>query len=153
MNIFGRQLSNATVRKLLSFLIVGATAAAMYSGTCVILVHLYPVYKYLISICVFVAMIPVGFLGQKIFTFRSSAAISREFFYYAGLQIASITVTTMLMGRFITGNPYLNLIVFLTIAGIAAIISFLFCNLVVFRQSSLDERLPSSLAKSLGDRM
>ena len=136
-----RQLSKPTVRKLLSFLIVGATASALYSGSCVILVFLFPAYKYAISIGVFIAMIPVGFFGQRVFTFRSRAAISQEFFYYAGLQITSITVSTMLMGRFITANPYLNLIIFLIIAGIAAIISYLFCNLVVFRQSSLDERL------------
>jgi putative flippase GtrA len=135
------QLSKATVRKLLSFLIVGATGSAIYSVSCVILVHFSPDYKYAISICTYIAMIPLGFLGQKIFTFRSRAAMVQEFPYYAGLQITSITVSTMLMGRFITENPYFNLIIFLVIAGIAAIISFLFCNLVVFRQARLDERL------------
>jgi putative flippase GtrA len=147
--ISARQFSKATIRKLVSFLAVGAAASAAYSAICVISVHFYPAYKYVISIAAFVAMIPAAFFGQRIFTFRSRAAISHEFLLYAGLQVASIVVSTMLIGSFITENPFLNLVIFLIIAGVAAIISFLFCNLVVFRQSRSDKGLSMSLVKSL----
>jgi putative flippase GtrA len=133
MTISPRRLNKATVRKLLSFLAVGVSASAVYSICCVILVLLYPAHKYAISVLTFIAMIPIGFFGQKFFTFRSRGAISQEFVLYAALQTTSIIITTILMGRFITESPFLNLIVFLIIAGLAAVISFFFCNLVVFR--------------------
>lgn len=131
-----RLLSEVPLRKIIMFLLVGGTAAATYSLTCTVLVYWFPAYKLPISIAVHACLIPIAFMGQRNLTFRSSGRITRQFAQYAMLQLASITTSASLLVWFVTDNPLQNFIVFLLIAGLAATISFVTCNFVIFRRAA-----------------
>lgn len=119
-------------RKVLSFFAVGTLSAGLYAAACALLVLWLPTWKTAIMIAVYTALIPIAFFAQRRLTFRSSGPVLREMIEYGGLQIASVVVSTWLLGRFVTGDPLRNLAVFLLIAGLAAILSFAVCNSLIF---------------------
>ena len=129
----GRNLGQERFRRLVTFLAVGCTSASVYAGLCSVLLQRYIGCDSLISISVYVGLVPPGFLAQRYFTFRSSGSVLREFFAYASLQVLSIFLSTALLVSLLTGDAVINLVIFLIIAGLAAIINFLACNAFVFR--------------------
>jgi putative flippase GtrA len=128
-------LRSEKLRKLVMFLLVGGATAGLYASICTALVAPLPEWRAAISIAVHAFMIPIAFFGQRRLTFRSANPPLGEFVRYASLQIASITFSTWLLVRLVTNSPYLNVVVFLMIAGLAAIISFFICNTAIFNQS------------------
>ncbi len=133
-----RRLGPEKVRRVLTFLAVGCTSATVYASLCSLLLQRFPGYDSFISISVYVGLIPPGFFAQRYFTFRSNGSLLREFFAYSSLQVSSIVLSTALLVRLLTGNPVINLVIFLIIAGLAAIFNFLACNAFVFRAPTED---------------
>lgn len=129
------RISFESMRKLVTFLAVGGTFAIAYSLLCTLLVKALPGYPLPISIGVHAFLIPFAFFAQRIVTFASSGAISQEFVRYAGLQIGSISLSAFLLSRLVGQDYAINLIVFLSIPALAAIISFVVCHLYIFRTS------------------
>ena len=127
-----RSLVDTNLLKLLRFLLVGGSAAAIYALACTLLVNWLPDWRAAISIGVHAMMIPIAFFAQRRLTFRSSNPPLEEFAQYAGLQIASNSISTWALVRLVTTSPYLNIAVFLMIAGFAAIISYFICNTLIF---------------------
>lgn len=141
-------LRSEKLRKLVMFLLVGGAAAGLYALVCTALVSLLPEWREAISIGVHTFMTPIAFFGQRRLTFRSANPPLGEFIRYAGLQIASITFSTWLLVRLVTNSPYLNVVVFLMIAGLAAIMSFFVCNTVIFNQGRRFDFVPQRSAKA-----
>jgi len=136
MSEFARRLSS-TMRKPLMFLLVGGSAAGFYALSCTFLLSWLPGWRATISIGVHASLIPIVFFVQRRLTFRSTNPALYELAKYAGLQISSICISTTLLVRLVTQNPYLNVAIFLMIAGLAAIISYSICNLFIFKASRL----------------
>lgn len=127
----------AHAKKLLRFLAVGGLASVVYATACTLLVQTFPEHKTAIGIGVNIVLIPIVFLAQRRLTFQSDGNWLRELLQYGGLQIASITVSTWTLVRFVTGNPTLDMIAFLAIAALAAIITYVVCHSVIFRDTAL----------------
>jgi len=130
-----RRLKTEGIRKLMLFLAVGGTATATYASISTILTLRFPSYKAQIGLVVYAGLIPIAFLAQRYITFQSRGSIYRELCFYTLLQTASIMLSSSLLVRYLTDNPYLNFVIFLLIAGGAAIISFALCNLYIFRNA------------------
>jgi putative flippase GtrA len=122
-----------SLRKLVLFLVVGSTFAVAYSILCTFLVKVLPGYPLTIGIGVHAFLIPFAFFAQRNATFASSGMIWREFFRYAGLQIASISLSALMLSRLVGQSSILNLLVFLSISAFSAIASFAICNFYIFR--------------------
>lgn len=122
-----------SLRKLLLFLVVGGTFAVVYSIFCTLLVKALPGYPLTISIGVHAFLIPFAFFAQRNATFASSGMIPREFFRYACLQIACISLSALMLSRLVGQSSILNLLVFLSISAFSAIVSFAICNFYIFR--------------------
>jgi putative flippase GtrA len=131
------QRYEAQAKRLARFLVVGGLAAVTYAGVCTLLVQAFPEHKAAIGIGVNFALIPIVFLAQRHVTFRSDGHWLRELVQYAGLQVVSITISTWTLVRFVTGNPYLDMIAFLAIAAFAAIITYVVCHSIIFRDTAL----------------
>lgn len=127
----------AHAKRLARFLIVGGLAALTYATICTLLVQAFPEHKTAIGIGVNLALIPIVFLAQRHLTFRSDGHWLRELLQYGGLQVASTAISTWTLVRFVTGNPYLDMIAFLAIAALAAIITYALCHSVIFRDTAL----------------
>ena len=138
-----------SIRKLVSFLAVGGAFAITYSLLCTLLVKALPGYSLTISIGVHAFLIPFAFFAQRIVTFASSGVIQQEFFRYAGLQIASISLSALLLSRLVGQNSIINLFVFLSISAFSAIVSFAICNFYIFR--TLDPKPTSNLSSDPAD--
>jgi putative flippase GtrA len=124
--------------QFLRFLIVGGSSAATYVVACTTLAYLFFEYRAAISVAVHCALIPITFFFQRHVTFRSSGAFAKQFLGYFTLQAFSISVSTALLARFLTDRPYLNAVTYLTIAGLAAIVSFAVCKFLVFEHFIID---------------
>jgi putative flippase GtrA len=131
------QRYEAHAKKLIRFLAVGGMASVAYATACTLLVQWLPEHKTAISVGVNFALIPIVFLAQRHLTFRSDGNWLRELLLYGGLQLTSITISTWTLVRFVTGNPYLDMIAFLAIAAFAALITYVVCNSVIFRNTAL----------------
>jgi putative flippase GtrA len=123
---------SASFRTAVSFLAVGGISSVAYSVLCTWLVKALPGYPLAISIGVHACLIPFAFFGQRL-AFASSGAVPREFFRYAGLQIASISFSALTLSRLIGRNEIQNLLVFLSISALAAVVSFLICSFYIFQ--------------------
>jgi putative flippase GtrA len=127
----------AQAKTLARFLAVGGIAALTYATACTLIVQAFPDHKTAIGIGVNFVLIPIVFLAQRRLTFQSDGNWLREFLQYGGLQIASTAISTWTLVHFVTGNPYLDLIAFLAIAAFAAIITYVVCHSVIFRDTAL----------------
>ncbi|AGK56888.1 hypothetical protein HYPDE_26028 [Hyphomicrobium denitrificans 1NES1] len=134
-----------SIRKLVAFLAVGGTFAIAYSLLCTLLVKALPGHSLIISIGVHAFLIPFAFFAQRVVTFASSGVMPQEFFRYAGLQIASISLSAFLLSRLVGQNDIINLFVFLSISAISAIVSFAVCSFYIFRTRDPD---PTSSLRS-----
>jgi putative flippase GtrA len=119
--------------KFARFLLVGGSAALAYVAISTALVSIFPGRGRLIAVAVYLACIPIAFLGQRKVTFQSKGPRIWEFLKYAGLQAFAVTSSTFLVGRLITNDPTWNAAVFLCISGLATLISFAVCQFLVFR--------------------
>ncbi len=135
-------LDERLVGKLLRFLLVGGGGALVYAGLCTLLVERFPDIGFAISIGVHAMLIPVIYIAQSRVTFRNGGTSLAELLRYGLLQIVSITVSTGLLVRLVTDSRLVNLVVFMAIAATASVISFVVCNVLVFRAPG-DVDLPS----------
>ena len=101
-------------------------------STCTYLTYISPSKQSAITIGVYLALIPPSFFAQRYLTFRSQGPVLNEIASYFLVQIAAIVISTILLTRLVTNNPIVNSIVFLTIGGIAAVLSYVVCNGLVF---------------------
>lgn len=132
-NLQGSKAPCKSLRKLVSFFAVGGFFAITYSLLCTLLVKALPGYPLTISIGVHAFLIPFAFFAQRIVTFASFGAMPQEFFRYAGLQIASISFSALLLSQLVGETSIINLFVFLSISAFSAIASFVVCNFYIFR--------------------
>jgi putative flippase GtrA len=137
------RIDSTSLRKLFTFLLVGGLAAGTYSLVCTALVHWLPAWRAAISISVHTTLIPIAYFAQRRLTFQSENPPLCEFAQYAGLQIISICLSTALLVRLVTESPYVNIAIFLMIAGLAAIISYFICNIFIFSPAKLSVRKAS----------
>lgn len=124
---------------LLRFLLVGGLGALGYVFTSTVLTHFFPDHGAIISIVVYGISIPIVYVFQRSFTFRSSGSVLRQFAGYFAVQLISITVSTHLFARFLSGNVLNDGVLFIAISVGAAIMSFLICRFVVFARPLASE--------------
>ncbi len=125
--------SPETMRKLILFLAVGGAFAVAYSILGTVLVEVFPGHPLIISIGVHAFLIPFAFFSQRTITFASSGVILHEFLRYAALQIVSISFSALTLSQFVGPSGVMNLLVFLSISALSAILSFAICNFHIFR--------------------
>jgi len=124
---------------LLRFLLVGGISALAYVVTCTVLTHFFPEHGALISITVYSISIPIVYGFQRNFTFRSSGPVLKQFAGYFAVQLVSISTSTHLFARYLSGNVVTDGALFVAISLGAAVVSYLICRFIVF-----ERRLPSS---------
>lgn len=117
---------------LLRFLLVGGLGAFAYVAISTVLTNYFPSHGAIISIVVYGVSIPIVYFFQRSFTFRSSGPVLRQFAGYFAVQLISITISTHLFARFLSGNMLTDGALFIVISVGAAIVSFLICRFVVF---------------------
>lgn len=78
------------VLRLGRFGLVGGSSAAAYALVLLVLVTFFGAGSIVSSALAYVISIPVSFLGQKYFTFRSQGAVRRELPAFIALQIVNL---------------------------------------------------------------
>lgn len=90
------------------------------------------------SVIVYLLCIPAAFWAQRTFAFRAEQAGGSSMLIYGATQVASLVVISTITSRFVTKVFFLDTALFLVTAGSAAVISYLICRFVIFRQSGSD---------------
>lgn len=82
--------------RLVRFGLVGGSSAAAYSLVLLALVTYVGTGSIVSSALAYVVSIPVSFLGQKYFTFRSQGAVQRELPAFIALQIVNLVAAVFI---------------------------------------------------------
>ena len=88
------------------------------------------------SVIVYLLCIPLAFWVQKSFSFRSGQTDRSAMVIYGATQIGSLAVVSAVTSRFVTRDFLYDTALFLVTAGTAAVVSFLICRFVIFKQGS-----------------
>lgn len=88
------------------------------------------------SVIVYLLCIPLAFRAQRAFAFRATQTDRSAMWVYGATQIASLAVVSAVTSRFVTRDFFYDTVLFLVTAGVAAVISYLICRFVIFKQGS-----------------
>lgn len=86
------------VGKALRFGLVGATCAAIYAVATIVQVSFLGVEERLASAVGYLLAVPVNFLANRSFSFRSNGAFFSDLARFVGLHAANMALAALLMG-------------------------------------------------------
>jgi putative flippase GtrA len=119
----------------LRFAIVGGSFSLGYAIIVAGLIRFADAPPLITSITVYLICIPLAFLAQKKFAFRSDQMGWLAVFIYAATQVASLAVVSTITSSFVTKNFFFDTGLFSVTAGSAAVASYLICRFIIFKQS------------------
>ena len=121
--------------RFLRFAIVGALSSGIYAIVVILLVHSGFTGSAVASALGYAAAIPLNYVGQRIYTFRSEGRVGGEFARFLAIQLMNIaiSVVTMLLTTQVLGLSYLIGIAF--VITVIPIASYTALALLVFFQS------------------
>ena len=119
--------------RLFRFVVVGGGFACGYAVLTAILVGPAGLPVYATSVTLYALCIPVAFFVQMHVTFGLRQTRAIGFLLYAATQIVSLAMVTAITTQLVTGAFFLDTLVFLGSAGVAAVMSYLICSRLAFR--------------------
>jgi putative flippase GtrA len=122
------------VGAFLRFLTVGGSFSFGYAVVTAALIRFMDAPPFLTSVIVYLVCIPLAFLAQKNFAFRADQSRRSAVLIYAATQLGSLAVVSTITSRFVTRNFVLDTGLFLVTAGAAAVVSYLICRYIIFKQ-------------------
>jgi putative flippase GtrA len=120
--------------RVLRFGIVGGSSAAAYAVTLMTFVNLLGMGTIVSSAMAYVVSIPISFLGQKYFTFRSRGAMGRElptYLLFQSINLAASVLVTYVIVDVLGMNHYVGIV---AVISIVTLISYAAMALAVFRK-------------------
>ncbi|MFT3731451.1 MAG: hypothetical protein QM780_08505 [Hyphomicrobium sp.] len=131
----GRSLSDGAPRqKIFRFLLVKPFATGDYVLLSVVLVAFFLAHKSAIGVGIYAAIIRLAFFVQSEFAFRNGSSFLLELVKHIGLQCLAIGLSTDLLRYLIADTIFANLLIFTSIALLAAPGTFLIHYFVIFSQ-------------------
>lgn len=124
-----RKLHDST---LLRFLAVGSGMAGLYSVSAALATTYLPLPRPVSSVGVWILCIPMGFWLQRRVTFADSTPHRHALLLYAAIQATGMSIAAASSHFLASGSFWPDLLVHLSAAVMAAIISFMVNRLVVF---------------------
>jgi putative flippase GtrA len=115
------------------FLLVGGSFSLGYAITTAGLINLAAAPPLLTSVLVYLLCIPLAFLAQRNFAFRTETRGLWAFAGYAGTQVFSLIFVSSLTSRHVSNDFVLDAVLYLVTAGAAAAVSYLICRYIIFR--------------------
>ena len=115
------------------FLLVGGGFSAIFALTTTVLINFFDTPPLPTSIAVYALCIPLAFTAQDRFTFRGNRNSRHALLIYAGVQIACLAVVSTISSTFVSRVFWLDTLVYLVTAAVAALFSFAICRFVIFR--------------------
>jgi len=79
------------------FAIVGGISGGIYAAVVALLVHFELASPTIASMMGYIAAIPLNFVGQRSYTFRSKGNVSSEFVRFVVIQMINISVSALVM--------------------------------------------------------
>lgn len=125
----------AHIGAFLRFATVGGSFSLGYAIVVAGLIRFADAPPLITSIFVYLICIPLAFLAQKKFAFRSDQTRRFAVLTYAATQVASLAIVSTITSRFVTRNFFFDTGLFLVTAGSAAVASYLICRFIIFNQS------------------
>jgi len=119
--------------RLLRFVVVGGSFSLGYALLTAALISFGDTPPLPTSVIVYLICIPLAYLAQRQFAFGGATGGRYGPIIYAATQIVSLAVVSTLANRFVTASFWLNTGLYLVIAGLAAVASYLICRFVIFR--------------------
>ena len=115
------------------FLFVGGSFALLFAGTTAALIRFAGVPPLITSVLVYLICIPLALLAQKRFAFRAESTVRGALPIYAATQVVGLTLVSVVTSRFVQHVFWLDTLLYLVSAGLAAVVSFLILRFVIFR--------------------
>lgn len=129
-----------TLRRLISFIGVGAAGTLAYVVVSTMLAETTHWPHWAISLVTYALLIPIVYRTQHGFAFRAQTPHRTAFPRYVSVQAVGLILATLLpivMSWLWTGLP--SLMVFLTVASIIAVVNFLLLSLWAFAAPNVPE--------------
>ncbi|HEV7251684.1 MAG TPA: GtrA family protein [Mesorhizobium sp.] len=130
------RLLGSSIGRLFRFGVVGACASLMYAALAAGATRLGLLEPAVASTLIYCAIIPFAYLAHKRFTFQVERAGTLSFPAYAALQVATIVAVSVVTIRLINGHFARDALIYLMTAGVASVLSFLLCQIVIFKRSA-----------------
>lgn len=129
--------SDQLVSKALRFGLVGALSSAIFSIVTAACVRLWGIDPKLASIAGYLASMPVNFVCNRRFSFRSEGTLTRDLSRFIGLHAGNIVLTSLSMGAIvdILGLHYLFGVVAAVV--LVPLVNFFALNWWVFGRTGL----------------
>lgn len=127
--------NTAHISAFLRFATVGGSFSLGYATTVAGLIRFADAPPLVTSIAVYLVCIPLAFLAQKKFAFRSDQTGRSAVFIYVATQLTSLVVVSNITSRFVAKNFFFDTGLFLLTAGSAAVASYMICRFIIFKQS------------------
>ena len=115
------------------FLFVGGSFALLFAGTTAALIRFAGAPPLITSVVVYLICIPLAFTAQKKFAFRAENTGRGALPAYAATQVVGLTLVSVVTSRFVQHVFWLDTLLYLVSAGLAAVVSFLILRFVIFR--------------------
>ena len=85
------------------------------------------------SVVIYVSCIPLAFIAQRRFAFRDGADNGFGLPIYAGTQVICLAFVSVITSRFVSYVFWIDMLLYLVTAGVAAVASYVICRFVIFR--------------------
>ncbi len=125
---------------LIRFLAVGGSFSLTYAVVTAGLIRFASTPPLATSVIVYLLCIPAAFWAQRTIAFRADEKSVSAMLIYAGTQIASLAVVSLITTRFVTRHFVTDSLLFLGTAGVAAVASYLICRFIIFRSAGSSAR-------------
>ena len=119
----------------LRFVAVGGSFSVIFAVTTAALIGFAGTAPLPTSVVVYLCCIPPAFLAQRRIAFRASSSGRNAVFIYAATQLISLAFVATITSRFATAQFWLDTLLYLVTAGLAAVMSYLICRFIIFRSS------------------
>lgn len=124
------------LRAFARFLAVGGSFSLGYAIVTAGLIRFAGAPPLITSVIVYLLCIPLAFLAQRNFAFRSETSGHKAMLIYGATQVASLAVVSTITSRFVTKQFIFDTGLYLITAGVAAVASYLICRFVIFKTGS-----------------
>jgi putative flippase GtrA len=120
-------------RQFARFVVVGGAFAGGYAVVTALLVGVAGMPAFVTSTVVYALCIPLAYLAQKSFAFRTTQARKAGFLVYGSMQVLCMMLVSWITSRFVSGVVLVDTALFLGTAGLAAVASYAVSRFAVFR--------------------
>lgn len=122
------------------FLLVGGGFSLLFSVLTSIFINYLSTPPFTTILIVYISCIPCAYQCQRAFVFKQKKTRKHAFYYYAGLQILSLSTVSAITKFFISYDFVWDMALMLATAALTAIVSYILSKKIIFTASKSGAR-------------